>query len=68
VTGEALKALDLDHRYSLYSILADYFDEKIDIEEFHWGNLRPLQKKVISPLQTTGKGFISLKLRQNSSV
>jgi len=45
ITSEVLKALDLGHRYLLFKILSEYFEDKIDINEFHWGNLRPLPKK-----------------------
>lgn len=56
VTSEAIKGLEDDHRAVLFQILSDYFDDKIDIAEWHWGNLRALPKKgdLISPHKWQG--------------
>ena len=35
ITSEAFKAFDLNHQYVLFGILVVYFDDKINIDEFH---------------------------------
>ena len=44
MTSEQIKALDQEIRKLLFSILKAYFEDKIDIPEWHWGNLRILPK------------------------
>ena len=44
VTSEEIKALDEDLKKELFQILQEYFYNKIDIPEWHWGNLRVLPK------------------------
>lgn len=58
VTGEAIKALEEDHQHRLYQILERYFNDKIDIGDWHWGNLKALP--ISGTYQTpTNKGALT---------
>jgi len=45
LTIEAIKALDTSNRSVLFNIVDRFFEGEIDIDEWHWGNLRALPKK-----------------------
>ena len=45
VSPNAIKALDDDNKLILFRLCAEYFDNTVDIEEWHMGSLKILPKK-----------------------
>ena len=44
ITSEQIKALNREHKEVLFLILKEYFEDRRDIPEWHWGNFRVLPK------------------------
>ena len=70
ITGEEIKALDKEVREYHFEIIWDYFNDDIDIPEWHWGNLRALPKSgdLTSPHKWRGINLLDTACKIMSSI